>query len=526
MARQAHPNTAGTVGQLLRQAAAEYPDVLAVREGLAPGRPVRSWSYAELLADAERVARALLTIVEPGERVALWANNLPEWLLVQFGTALAGVTLVTVNPALGFEETGYVLGHSGAVAVFHADRYRDFDMAAALQNLRYALPKLRHSISLGRLWQWCDRGGRTTPLPPVSPADIAQIQYTSGTTGRPKGAALRHLGLTHTARFVADRLGLGCGDTLVHAMPLFHAGGSVLITLGCIQARGANILLPNFDAAAQLALIETEHSAVVAGVPTMLRAMLSHPTFRTTDTSSVRFALTGGATVEPAFAREVEERLGVPLCVVYGQTETSAMITMTTPADTAADRISSVGRPIPDVEVRIADIDRPRADCAIGEVGEICTRGPHVMAGYHGHDDRAGSVVDSEQWLHTGDLGSLDERGYLSIRGRLKDMVIVGGENIYPAEIEGALVAHPAVAEAAVVGVPDEYWGENLVGFVRLVEGASCSPEDMQRFLATSLASHKIPRQWSIVESFPLNASGKILKTELQLRYDRELNGR
>jgi fatty-acyl-CoA synthase len=525
MTPQPLPKSAGTVGDLLRQAAAECPDAVAVREGLAPGQPVRSWSYAELLGDAERVARALLTIVEPGERVAVWANNLPEWLLIQFGTALAGVTLVTVNPALGIEETGYVLGHSGAVAVFHADRYRGFDMAAALQNLRYALPNLRHTIALGHLLQWCDQGNRVTRLPPVGPADIAQIQYTSGTTGRPKGAALRHRGLIHTSQFVADRLGLGCGDTLVHAMPLFHAGGSVLITLGCLQARAANILLPHFDAAAQLALIETEHSAVVAGVPTMLRAMLSHPTFRAIDTSSVRFVLTGGATVEPVFAREVEEQLGVPLCVVYGQTETSAMITMATPADSAVDRTSSVGRPIPGVEVRIADIERPRANCAVGEVGEICTRGPHVMAGYHGHDDRTGSVIDSEQWLHTGDLGSLDERGFLTIRGRLKDMVIVGGENIYPAEVEGALAAHPAVAEAAVVGVPDEYWGEQLVGFVRLVEGATCSPEDIQRFLATSLSAHKIPRQWCTVESFPLTASGKILKTELQLRYDREHNG-
>jgi fatty-acyl-CoA synthase len=506
-----------TVGDVLRQAARDASDLTALKEGAGPGRAPRRWTYAELLADAERVARALLESVDPGEKVAIWANNAPEWVLVQMGAALAGVTLVTVNPALRREEVNHVLGHSEAAVVIHLARYRQFDMAGCLRALQPQLPALRETIPLSEWEAFCGRASDSIALPAVRPDDLAQIQYTSGTTGLPKGAVLRHRGIVNSARFAMRRkLKLSAGDCVVNSMPLFHTAGSVFNVLGCLQARAAHVLMPNFDPGLQLALIDSERSSIFGGVPTMLRAMLEHNAFNTTDLSSVTSAVSGGALVEPALAREVQSKLGVPLSIIYGQTETCGLITMTGCDDSPDDQRNTVGRAFPGIEVRIVDPGDRSTVMSIGQVGEICTRGYHVMAGYHNDPEQTANVVDEDGWLHTGDLASMDDRGYFRIEGRLKDMIIRGGENIYPSEVETALVEHAAIAESAVVGIPDQYWGEQVVAFVRLAPGGTSTADELQSFLGQRLAPHKVPKGWHFVEAFPMNASGKILKTALR----------
>ncbi|CDO89000.1 hypothetical protein AWC29_21720 [Mycobacterium triplex] len=512
-----------TVGDVLRRTAQEVPDAMALVEGLPPGQDRREWTYNQLLTESERAARAMLEHVDPGEAVALWANNVPEWILVQMGAALAGVTLVTVNPALQRDEVDYVLRNSGAAAVFYVDDYRDTSLAGCLEELAPRLPALRTSIRLAEWEQFCAKGIDSTPLPAVGPDDVAQIQYTSGTTGLPKGARLRHRGIVNNSRLACvDRL-LVHDAALVSAMPLFHTAGSVLLTLGAIQTRCTQVLMPYFDPEVQLALIESERSAVFGGVPTMLRALLDHPRFPRTDLSSVVVALSGGSQVEPQLVREVEDRVGACMVIMYGQTECSPGITMTHPDDPPEVRISTAGRTLPGVEMKIVDPTDNSRTVPVDDVGEICTRGYHVMIGYHDDPARTADTIDADQWLHTGDLGLLDSDGNLRIVGRLKDMVIRGGENIYPTEIEAALLDHEAVATVAVTGVPDTYWGEEVAAFVQLRPGAHATSELLREYAAQRLAKHKVPRHWYFLDEFPLNATGKIVKAELRNMALRDL---
>lgn len=511
-----------TVGDVLRRTASQSPEALALIEGLPPGQSRREWTYAQLLADSEHAARAMLEHAEPGDKVAIWANNVPEWILVQMGAALAGMTLVTVNPALKPDEAAYVLRNSGAAMVFHVDNYRDLNLTESLDQLVPQLPNLRSSIRLAEWSGFCAQGSDTTPLPLVSPDNIAQIQYTSGTTGLPKGARLRHRGIVNNSRLsFADRVPSLHGARLVHPMPLFHTAGSVIVTLGAIQAQAAQVLMPTFNPGLQLALIESERSTLFGGVSTMLRALLDHPDFGRTDLSSVTVAISGGAMVERPLAREVEARVGVPLVITYGQTECSPTITMTRPEDSPEVRTTTVGRALPGVEMKIVDPADNSKVVAVDETGEMCTRGYHVMIGYHDDSVKTAEAIDSDGWLHTGDLASMDAEGNVQIAGRLKDMIIRGGENIYPTEIETALLGHEAVQEAAVIGLPDDYWGETVAAFVRLSSDAQVTPEALESYLTAQLAKHKVPRRWYFVDDFPLTASGKILKNDLRTRASR-----
>lgn len=511
-----------TVGDALRRAAAQSPGGVALVEGLSPEGPRRRWTYAQLLAESETAARAMLTLAQPGERVAVWAHNVPEWILVQMGAALAGMTLVTVNPALSQEEVRHILHNSGAEVVFHVDEYRGRDFTQCLRRLAPELPNLRSTVRMTDWAAFCSLADSGRALPEVTPDDIAQIQYTSGTTGFPKGVRLHHRGLVNNARLTfTDRLP-GIHDApIVNPMPLFHTAGSVVVTLGAIQTRCTHILMPTFNPEVQLRLVESEGSVLLVGVATMLRAMLGHEAFDRTDFSSVQLAVSGGAFVEPPLAREVEERVGVPLIINYGQTECSPGITMTSAEDSENVRTTTVGQPLPGVEVMVADPgDRSRA-AGTGEVGEVCTRGYHVMVGYHGEPEATAATVDAEGWLHTGDLGSLDAEGNLRIVGRIKDMIIRGGENIYPAEVETTLLGHEDVAEVAVVGVPHTHWGEEVAAFVRLHNGPP-APEELHAYLSSRMARHKVPRHWYFVDELPLTASGKVIKTELRRKAQQE----
>jgi fatty-acyl-CoA synthase len=511
-----------TVGGVLREAAERAAGAAALVEGSADPRERRRWSYGDLLADSERVARALLGRFAPGDRVAVWAPNCPEWVLLEFGAALAGLTLVTVNPALRADEVAYVLAQSRAHGVVHAPAYRGASLADMLEGARGGLPDLREVISLADWDGFVGSASATERLPEVEPDDAAQIQYTSGTTGFPKGAVLRHRGITNNGRICAQILRAEPGDVWVNPMPLFHTAGCVLLTLGPVQHLATQVVVPGFEPGLVLSLIESEHSAMFAGVPTMLLALLGHPGFSGTDFSSVRCAFSGGSTVPPTVVERVESALGVPLTLTFGQTEASPCITQTWPDDSPDDRARTLGRPHPHVEVKIAD-PLTGEPAPAGTVGEILTRGYHVMKGYFDNPAATSEAIDAEGWLHTGDLGSADERGYCRIEGRLKEMIIRGGENIYPREVEQALHGHPAVADVAVVGVPDEHWGEQAAAFILRAPGHAATEGELAAYCRARLAAHKVPRHWVFTAAFPLTASGKVQKFVLREQFTSRL---
>ncbi len=516
-----------TIGSELRDAAARAPGKAALIAG-DPDRAGRGqWTYAELLADAERAARALLTRFSPGERVAVWAPNSPEWVILEFGVALAGLVLVTVNPAYQGEELAHVLGDSGAHGLFHAAPDQRGDPRATLDEVRGRLPGLREVLSLAD-WDAFTATGEAPeaagPLPHVAPDATAQVIYTSGTTGRPKGAALTHRGLTNNARLAFAALGVGPDDVEINPMPMFHVGGSVLFTLGPVSVTATHVLMPRFSPALELELIERHRVTLLCGVPTMLLALLGHPDRAGRDLSSLRQVLTGGAVSPPALVREVEEALGVSYCIGFAQTEAGCVISFATPGDPAADRTETMGRPLPRTEVRVTSL-RTGETAPCGEVGEIRARGYFVMRGYLNAPEATAETVDADGWLSTGDLGSMDDRGYLRIAGRLKEMIIRGGENIYPREIEEVLVSHPAVADAAVLGVPDAYYGEIVGAAVRLAappagdgrdgDGTGSLAAELAAYCRARLAAEKVPARWLVAGAFPLTPSGKIRKDAL-----------
>jgi len=500
-----------TVGDLLRDAAAAAPDAIALVEGTPDRQAGRRWTYAEMLAEAEQAARALLGRFEPGERVAVWANNIPEWILLEHAAALAGITIVTVNPALRAEELTHVLGQSRSSGVFLVPDYRGTPMTRLLDEVRGGLPALREVVSFAAWDEFTAAGTAVRELPRVRPADPAQVQYTSGTTGVPKGAVLHHRGIVNNARFYAGRVGMPAGCVYLNSMPLFHTAGCVMAALGVLAVRGTLVLPPFFDPGLMLALTEAERPQLTGGTPTMLIAMLNHPAMATTDVSSVRLVISGGAVVAPALVEQAERAFDAPLCVTFGQTEASPCITFISPDDDPADRQETLGRPLPRIEVKIADVATGEP-VPPGVVGEICTRGYSIMTGYLDNPEATAAAIDSDGWLHSGDLGSMDERGYCRIGGRLKDMIIRGGENIYPAEIEQVLFEHEDVEDAAVVGIPDEFWGEQVAAFIRPAGGRRPDPDALFAYCRDRLAPFKTPRHWRIVDAFPLTPSGKVKK--------------
>jgi fatty-acyl-CoA synthase len=507
-----------TVGDALREAAAEAPRTTALVQGAVDPAARRRWSYAELLEASERAARALLGRFAPGDRVAVWANNIPEWVILELAAGLAGITIVTVNPALRPQELAYVLGQSQADGIFLIPAYRASPMAEMVQQVRRDLPALREVVSFDGWEAFCAEAAPDRALPVVSPDAAAQIQYTSGTTGFPKGAVLHHRGIVNNARLYTARMGLGPGSVFLSAMPLFHTAGCVMSVLGAVVTRGTLILPPYFDPGLMLELVAAERPGILLGAPTMFIMMLDHPDLATTDMSSVRQLLTGGAVVPPALVGRVEAEFGAPLSIVFAQTEASPVITQTAPQDTAEDRAHTLGRPLPQTEVKIVDAASAQT-VAPGVIGELCTRGYHVMTGYFQDPGKTAAAIDADGWLHTGDLASMDERGYCQIGGRLKDMIIRGGENIYPREIEQVLFEHPTVADVAVVGVPDATWGEQVAAFVRPAPGRTPDPEELFAYCREHLAPHKTPRYWTVLEEFPQTPSGKIQKFVLRERF-------
>ena len=410
---------------------------------------------------------------------------------------------MTVNPALRAREVAHVLGQSRAHGVVLAPAYRGADLAGTLAQVRGDLPGLREVISLADWDSFAGSGSPAERLPQVGPDDAAQIQYTSGTTGFPKGAVLRHRGITNNARFCAEILQADAGEVWVNPMPLFHTAGCVLLTLGPVQHLFTQVLVPGFDPGLVLHVLESERGTMFGGVPTMLLALLDHPAFGGTDLSSVRFAFAGGATVPPDLVRRVESVLGVPFSITFAQTEASPCITQTRLDDAPDDRAGTLGRPHPQVEVMIAD-PATGQQLPAGTIGEILTRGYHVMKEYFGDPVATGAAIDAAGWLHTGDLGSADERGYYRIEGRVKEMIIRGGENIYPREIEQLRHAYresptwPWSACPTITGA--SRWPPSSGRPPGRPSPRTKWPGDCR----SRLAAHKTPRHWVFTDAFPM----------------------
>ncbi|KAB2350146.1 AMP-binding protein [Actinomadura rudentiformis] len=529
-----HPVLELTPGDVLRQATAAAPGRIALAEAATPGNlppgnlppgnaspnngsTGRTWTYSELLADAHRAATWLNERFAPGERVAVWAPNIPEWVILQYGAAMAGLVLVTANPALRETELEYVLTQSRSVGIAYIDAFRGTDMAAIVDRVRPRRPELREAIHLAG-WHAELTKTQPGPLPAVQAGDPAQIQYTSGTTGFPKGALLHHRGLVTNASLVAARAGFPEGGVWATALPLFHTAGCGLSVLGAAVSRGTLVLAQSFQPDLVLQAIQDWRADLYAGVPAMLAGLLAHPGFDTYDLSSCATVMSGGDTVPAPLVQEVERRFGARFSTVYGQTELSPIIAQTSPDDTAQDKCTTTGRPLPQVEVKVAD-PVTGAVLPVGETGEILARGYQVMVGYFDAPEATAATVTPDGWLHTGDLATMDERGYLTITGRLKDMIIRGGENIYPREIEAALSDHPAVAAALVLGVPDSDWGEQVAAIIKPADPARPpTASQLHDHVRSRLAPHKTPRHWYLAQQFPVNAMGKIQKFALRDR--------
>ncbi|TNE35375.1 MAG: long-chain fatty acid--CoA ligase [Alphaproteobacteria bacterium] len=499
-----------TIGGLLREQAAERGDQLALRELLPNGRMGRDWTYSELLADCEKLGRALASRHAPGSRIAIYAMNCPEWVLTQYAAALAGLTVVTVNPAYIARELNYVLSQSDAAGIYHGTQARGTPLAPIVAEAGADLPKVATHIDLTDLdamYDGHDRG----QLNEAGPDDILQIQYTSGTTGFPKGVQIRHWTVLQNNTDIMRRWGCQPGDTDLTPTPLFHAGASCFM-FGCLGMGMTFIPMPHFDPAMLLDTVESEGVQFTGGVPTMLTMIVDELARRPRDVSSVRALMSGAAMVAPELSAQAEKLFDATLLVVYGQTESAVAITLGQLEDGVVERRETIGQPMPHMEVSIRDVN-DNSTCAIGEQGEICARGYNVMAGYNDNPEATAAAIDGEGWLHTGDLGTMDSRGYVKITGRVKEMIIRGGENLFPAEIENAMLEHPAVFEVAVVGIPDEKWGEVVACFMRCAKGiARPDSGELKAFIRERLSPQKTPQYWIWVEEFPMTGSGKIQK--------------
>ncbi len=507
-----------TIGSVLIEAATEAPDAEALVEARADGSIGRRFTYGQLFSEAERLADSLATRYAPGERIAIWSPNTPEWALLEFAAALAGLVLVTVNPAYQAKELAYVLQQSRSAGLFLVRECRGNPMAEIAREVCADLPQIREVIDLDDHAALFAMDGPAPVRREVRPDDPAQVQYTSGTTGFPKGAVLSHRSLTNNARFSMSRMGAQRGDTYLNVMPMFHTAGCSIGLLGSVQLRCRLLMARMFEPVSVMALIETERVALVIAVPTMLIAMLEAHARQPRDTHSLRMVMSGGAMVPPELTTRLQEAFGCQFTIIFGQTETSPVLTQTQASDGWTERVETIGQAIPNTELSIRDSGNNQV-AAIGAIGEICARGYCNMLGYNDNPEATARAIDADGWLHTGDLGTMDSRGYLRITGRLKDMIIRGGENMFPAEIENALITHPDIAEVAVVGVPDPRWGEIVIAFLRPRAATQLLVADLVRHVRSELAAPKTPAHWIVLDAFPLTGSGKIQKFVLRDRY-------
>jgi fatty-acyl-CoA synthase len=529
-----------TLGQVLDEAAERFPE----RDALVYVDRNLRYSYREFRERVDLLARGLLALgIRKGEHVAVWTTNVPEWVLLQFATAKVGAVLVTINVNYQSHELEYVLRQSKATTLFLMDGYRDVDYVRAVYTVvpealgdswpehpAAKLPSLRRLVHLGAgrrhgmtPFEELYALGEEIPIDALrareatlDPSEPVNMQYTSGTTGFPKGVLLSHQNIGTNALAQAQVLGFTENDRLCIPVPFFHCFGSVMSTLLCVSSGAAMVPLESFDAKSALRALEQERCTAFHGVPTMFIALLDQPDFARADFSTMRTGIMAGAPCPIEVMRRVLREMHMPeICITYGQTEASPGITMTRTDDSLERRVATVGRALPGVEVKIVDPETGRTLPA-GQQGELCSRGYNTMLGYYDMPDATAEAVDAEGWLHTGDLATMDEHGYCRITGRLKNMIIRGGENIYPREIEEFLYEHPDVLHVEVVGVPDRKYGEEVLAAVIPKKGRKLAEEDVRAFCRGKIARHKIPRYVMLLEDFPLTASGKVQKFVLR----------
>jgi fatty-acyl-CoA synthase len=405
-----------TVCQLLYHAAETVPGRVALVDCVADPARRRQWTYAEFVAEAERAARALLTQFQPGDRIAVWAPNSAEWIILQQGISLAGMVLVALNPAYRAREMQFTLTQSGAAGLFFVEEYRGFNMRELAGQLRSGLPGLRAVVSLDEWDAFVARGDDAPPLPEVKPHDMIQVQYTSGTTGFPRGAMLHHMGLVNEATFVAERAGMSDGGVYINAMPMYHIGGGAVTSFGAWAKRGTFVILPGFSPATILEAFETYRGTHTLVVPTMLIAMLDHPDLRTRDLSSLQTILSGASAVSASLVRRTIAALDCQFSILFGQTEAHGVVTQTRVTDSPEDQANTVGQPLPQLEMKIADM-LTGEPVPLEEQGEICVRGYQAMRGYYEMPKETAATIDGDGWLHMGDIGSMDARGFLKVIG-------------------------------------------------------------------------------------------------------------
>jgi fatty-acyl-CoA synthase len=510
-----------TIGENFNRMATTH----AHREALADRSTGRRWTYAELHLDVLALAHGLLRLgIGKGDRMGIWAPNCPEWTLLQYATAEIGAILVPINPAYRTDELGYVVNQAGIRLLVAAPSFRTSDYAAMIEDVRPDCPDLRRVVLLGSAdWHALpDRAGDPRALAArqalLSPDDPINIQYTSGTTGHPKGATLSHHNILNNAHMIGEILGYTELDRICVPVPLFHTFGMVIGNLGA-TTHGACLVYPApaFDPTATLAAVAEEHCTSLYGVPAMFIAILGAPGFDAYDLSSLRTGILAGSPCPVEIMKQVVDRMGMTeVTIAYGMTETSPVSAQTQADDTLDRRVSTVGRVHPHVEIKIVD---PETGVIVprGVPGELCTRGYSVMLGYWQEPGKTAEAIDAARWMHTGDLATMDADGYINITGRLKDMVIRGGENVSPREIEEYLHTHPDVRDVHVIGVPDARLGEEIMAWIRLRPGARpMTAADVRAYAEGKLAHYKIPRYVRIVEDFPMTASGKVRKVEMR----------
>jgi fatty-acyl-CoA synthase len=529
-----------TVGSALVHTAERFPDQDAV---VFPGLDLR-WSWRELNRRVDRVAAGLIALgVEPGEHVGIWSMNVPEWVVTQFAVGRIGAVLVNVNPAYRVHELRDALRMADVATLVVGSPFKGSDFVAMVESLcpeaaaspgrdwaAAEFPRLKRFVALGERpgpgwWTWCDlEGGPQAArsvleerVKSVRPTDIHNIQFTSGTTGLPKGAMLTHSNVLMNAFYSGERLGYSAADRICVPVPFYHCFGCVLGTMaGTVYGSAIVVPAPSFAAGATLEAIAKERCTAVYGVPTMYVAQLEHPDFDRFDLTSLRTGIMSGAPCPLPLMEQVVRRMGIrEICIGYGQTEASPIITFTSVDDPIEVRVGTVGHPIPGLEVKLID---PASGREVGTdaTGELCVRGHCVMAGYYNNPEATAAAIDKGAWLHTGDLARRRDDGNYRIVGRSRELIIRGGENIYPAEVEEFLHRHPAVAEVAVAGLPDAKYGEVVAAWVVVKSGTCLSPEDLKGFCRDQIAHFKIPQHVMIVEGLPRTVTGKIRKHVLK----------
>ncbi len=519
----ATPLLGDTIGANLAKTVAAFPD----RDVLVERASGRRWTYGQFADDVDAVALGLRDLgIVKGDRVGIWAPNCAEWMLVQYATAKLGAILVNINPAYRLHELEFVLNQAGVRTLVSAKEFKTSDYAAMIEEARPRCPALQDVVFIGGPeWDALVAEGRegdpavlTEIGRTLGADDPINIQYTSGTTGFPKGATLSHHNILNNGYFVGELCGYDEEDRVCVPVPFYHCFGMVMGNLAA-TSHGACVVIPApaFDPAATLRAVAAERCTSLYGVPTMFISVLADPSLESLDLSSLRTGIMAGSPCPVEVMKQVIERLGMAeVAICYGMTETSPVSTQTRAGDSLDRRVSTVGTVHPHLEIKIVDpatgVTVPR-----GEPGEFCTRGYSVMLGYWEEPAKTAEVIDAARWMHTGDLAVMDDDGYVSITGRIKDMVIRGGENIYPREIEEFLYTHPDIVDAQVIGVPDEKYGEELMAWVRLREGApGLTAGELRSFCEGKLAHYKIPRYVHVVDEFPMTVTGKVRKVQMR----------